>query len=115
MLQPRDSKTSVHVVRGRADAEIGVPRPSPRREAAPPTSDDLSFYDSSHDADWTLVIPDPILLQRSALSFSPRGREHAERGVGDHSTIVSLGSCIDLFSSCDDEGDEGSSQEGLGP
>ena len=69
---------------GRSSATRGCP------------SDDLSFYDSSHDADWTLVIPDPILLQRSALSFSPRDREHAERGVGDRSTIVSLGSCTKL-------------------
>ena len=44
-----DSKTSVHVVRGRADAEIGVPRPPFATRGCP--SNDLSFYDSSHDAD----------------------------------------------------------------
>ena len=54
-------------------------------------SNDLSFCDSSHDADGTLVIPDPMLPRRSALSFSSRGREHAERGVRDRSTIVQTG------------------------
>ena len=47
----------------------------------------LSFCGVPRDADWTLVIPDPILRVGSALGFSHTQPEHAQRGIENGASI----------------------------
>jgi hypothetical protein len=42
---------------------------------------DLSFCGVPRDADWTPVIPDPMLRVGSALGFSHMQPEHARRTI----------------------------------
>ena len=59
-------------------AALDVPaRPREPVEGCPSSA--LSFCASPSDADLMNVIFDPEFLRRSALSLSPRDREHAER------------------------------------
>ena len=49
---------------------------------------DLSFYGVPRDADWTLVILDPMLPVGSALGFSHVQPEHAQRSIENGASIV---------------------------
>ena len=49
---------------------------------------DLSFCGVPRDADWTLVIPDPMLRVGSALGFSHTQPEHAQRGIENGASIA---------------------------
>ena len=48
---------------------------------------DLSFCGVPRDADWTLVIPDPMLRVGSALGFSHMQPEHAQRDIENGASI----------------------------
>ena len=48
----------------------------------------LSFCGVPRDADWTLVIPDPMLRVGSALGFSHTQPEHAQRGIENGASIA---------------------------
>ena len=49
---------------------------------------DLSFCGVPRDADWTLVIPDPMLRVGSALGFSHMQPEHAQRDIENGASIA---------------------------
>ena len=49
---------------------------------------DLSFCGVPRDADWTLVIPDPMLRVGTALGCSHTQPEHAQRSIENGAPIA---------------------------